>query len=131
MTTAAADYRALAKRYRDLPERQVRAGAAELRKTTLTQLKHDVGSDRALSGVWLKGRGKVKYPLNVTLTVDKTAHAAVGIFQVVRKQRGLWSIIEGGTVTGSPAKFTFTRGVDAGMNAAEDAMADEWGKANR
>ena len=126
MTTAAADYRKLAKRYRDLPERMVRAGAAELRKTTLTQLKHDVGSDRALSGVWLKGRGKVKYPLNVTLKVDTSARAAVGTFQVVRKQRGLWSIIEGGTVTGSPAKFTFTRGVEAGMNAAEDKMADEW-----
>ena len=68
MTTAAADYRKLAKRYRTLPETMVRAGAAELRKTTLTKLKRDVGADRILSGTDPQ-RPRPK-PLNVTVKVE-------------------------------------------------------------
>jgi hypothetical protein len=101
----------------------VRAGAAELRKTTLTTLKRDVGSDRILSGTIRRGRRPK--PLNLMVKVEDLGRTAIGTFQPAG-QRGLWSIIEGGTVKGSPAKFTFTQGVDAGMNAAEKAMADVW-----
>ena len=128
MTTAATDYRALAKRYRTLPEEMVRAGAAELRKTTLTTLKRDVGSDRILSGT--ARRGRRPKPLNVKVKVEELGRSAVATFQPAG-QRGLWSIIESGTVKGSPAKFTFTQGVAAGVNNAERAMADEWEQVNR
>ena len=130
MTTAAADYRKLAKRYRTLPEEMVRAGAAELRKTTLTTLKRDVGSDRALSGTGRRGRRPS--PDERDGEGGGTGHGRRSrTFTPARRQAGLWAIIESGTVKGSPAKFTFTQGVAAGVNMAERAMADEWEKANR
>ena len=127
--TAASNYRALAKRYRALPEEMVRAGAAELQKTTLANLKKDVGSDRILSGTIRRGRRPA--PLTVKVTVEHTRQLATAIFTPGRRQAGLWAIIEGGTVKGSPAKYTFTQGVAAGMSNAEQAMADTWQKANR
>jgi hypothetical protein len=151
-----AEYRALARRMRSLPEQMVRAGAVEMQRGITAELKSDTGGDQALSGFGKSRRGRrAKMATTVTVT-GGTALATATV--KASGARGMWTIIEEGTgerVVGrltrktsgpggkhmtiggqwrtgpwsagrSPAKHTFTDGVERGTAPAERAMTEAW-----
>jgi hypothetical protein len=155
----ASDYRALAKRYRSLPEEIVRAGAAEMSKAILTNLRQDVGADQLMSGFAKRRRTK----MNVAVKVSPgRSFATATVVAGPSRARSGWAILETGTgerfvgdlkfktsgpggkhmklgtrwLTGpwsagsSPAKHTFTEGVSEGIPATERAMARMWEQTN-
>lgn len=159
--SAAADYRALAKRYQHLPELVVRAGAAEIQRSVLVRLDRDTGGDRVLSGT--VGRGR-RTKLGVTVKVAPGRQfASATVTPSPPKGRAQWSWLENGTgerVVGEltrktsgpggkhmqvggawrtgpwsagrmPAKHTFTEGSARGIPDAERAMADVFEKAGQ
>ena len=152
MASIAADYRALAKRVATLPERVVRAGAEEMNRAIIAELRADTGGDQALSGM-SKGRRGRRTKLATTTTVTSGISIASAIIKASpRRARGIWAIIDEGTderIVGrrrggggkhmhipgegwrtgpwsagrSPAKHTWSDGVRRGTGPAERAMA--------
>lgn len=93
---AASDYRALAKSYRSLPEQMVRAGAAEMAKAILTNLRADTGGDQRMSGFTRRPGAHPK--MAVTTKVSPGTRLATATIEASpRKLRGMWSILESGT----------------------------------
>jgi len=149
--SAATEHRALAQRYRHLPEVVVRAGAAEIQRSLLVRLDRDTGGDRVLSGASKRRRTR----LGVTLQVISSSASADAEVKPSRRGASQWSWLEYGTgvrvvgedgehvkigdkwFTGpwsagrSPAKHTFTEGCAAGIHDAEKAMAAAFDKAAR
>ena len=91
--SAAAQYRALAQRYRHLPEVVVRAGAAEIQRSLLLPLDRDTGGDRVLSGASKRRRTRLG------VTVQVISHSAAADAEVKPSRRGTaqWSWLEYGT----------------------------------
>jgi hypothetical protein len=159
--SAAADYRALAKRYRHLPELVVRAGAAEIQRSVLVRLDRDTGGDRVLSGTVRRGR-RTKLGVSVTVSPGRN-FASATVKPSPPKAGSFWSWLENGTgerVVGEltrktsgpggkhmkmgsawrtgpwsagrmPAKHTFTEGSARGIPDAERAMAAVFEKAGQ
>lgn len=127
---------------RSLPREGVHLASAELRSAILEALRRDAGSDRRLSGL---RSGKAQ-------TVKVTARAEGDGFDgyvmaAPRSQRAPWFWLEEGTAAGfrgrpngarrrnrgshpgTPAKSTWSRGVDAGIPAAYKHFDDLLGAA--
>jgi hypothetical protein len=160
MASAAANYRALARRVATLPERVVRAGAEAMNREIIAELKADTGGDQALSGFGRSRRGR-KTKLATTTTISGGRALASAVIKASPKRaRGMWTIIEEGTgerISGrkrgggglhmeipgegwrtgpwsagrSPAKHTFTDGVRRGTRPAEQAMAEVFDRETR
>jgi hypothetical protein len=93
---AGADYRALAKRYRNLPEQMVRAGAAEMQKAVTIRLKRDTGGDQRMSGFTRRPGRHAR--MTVTAKISPGTRIATATIEASpRKFRGMWAILEGGT----------------------------------
>jgi hypothetical protein len=92
----ASDYRALAKRYRSLPEEMVRAGAAEMSQAILTNLKADTGGDQRLSGFTRRPGAHPKMAVTTKISPGTRISTAT-IEASPRRFRGMWSILESGT----------------------------------
>lgn len=140
-------------RVRSLPERTVRVGAAAFNEAIDARLATDTGGDMKLSGFGGSRRRARKISTKTRISGGGRIASAV-----IQAKGGAWAILEKGAkphvvgrrrdgkgglhmnagggwksgpwrVSGSPAKQTFTRGVDDGRAAAKAAMAEELRKA--
>ena len=109
--SAGAEYRALAKRYRHLPELVVRAGAAEIKRSLLVQLDRDTGGDRVLSGTARRGRTT---KLGVSVTVQHSRELRRGENQAVTGQRALALELAGARHRGTGRRRADPQDVGAG-----------------
>lgn len=143
--------RAAAKRVRALPPVVVRSGADQIADAVLHQCRSDMGGDGLFSGMPQARRFDVD-------TRPQSRGKAAQV-EVTPTERGVAAILEYGTrrhtvaasrerrsralrignqwitgpvvVRGSPAKHSWSRGVDAGTDAAIAAAGDEFTKAAR
>ena len=140
--------RAVANRLHALPSDIVKAAADEISDTIRQQVRADTGGDGRLSGMGPRGG-----QLDVQSRPDSGADAALALTPTAP---GIAAILEHGTrphevaaargrksralkvagqwvtgpvlVRGSPAKHTWSRGVDAGTHAAVTAAGDQFKK---
>lgn len=143
--TASARLRQTSARIRSLPEQLVRVGADALKESITDQLRRDSGGDAKLSGFGRRGR---KMATNTRISGGGRIASAV-----IKARGPQWAILEKGTdahlvgrrrdgkgglhmnagrgwrtgpwrVSGSPAKRTFSKGVERGRRPAVSAMAE-------
>ena len=124
--TAAGDYRKLAQRYRTLPEQVVRAGAAEMRKAVLEELKRDIGPDLLMSG-FTRRQGVRHQKMGVTVTV----HAGVSLSEAEvrpgpRRFGGMWTILEYGTKPHEVGELTRKTSGSGGKHMNIGGGEDGW-----
>lgn len=140
--------RTVAKRVRALPQDVVTVAAGEIADATLARCRADLGGDARFSGMGSSGP---------RLDVEtKTASGGDAAVVVVPSNAGIVTILEEGTrphrigskrpgsrairvagtwitgpvtVSGSPAKRSWSRGIEDGRPAAVRAAHDELGKA--
>lgn len=153
--SASAHLREVSARVRSLPEQTVRVGADAFNEAITLRLQRDTGGDMKLSGAGgRRGRSK-KLATKTRISGGGRIESAT-----ITAKGAQWSWLEKGTdahvvgrrrdgkgglhmntgrgwktgpwrVSGSPAKHTFSKGVDDGRAAARDAMRDELRRAIR
>lgn len=148
--SASSHLREVSTRVRSLPERTVRVGADAFNEAIAERVRKDTGGDARLSGFGRRGKRvatttRVSGGGRVASVVIRMRGPQAAILErgaqphVVGRRRdgkGGLHMTPGGDwrtgpfrVSGSPAKRTFTLGVEAGRARARDAMQDELRKA--